>query len=116
MKLNIGEASTTGNAILSGIWADAELRLSCHLQVDGSDAAARAVWEVAAVVTILDVPLVKPPSCSGWTSSNPTCASQSHIAMDFVTGVPLSEVSTTILKIIDRFSKAVHFVPLCKFP
>ncbi len=40
----------------------------------------------------------------------------SHIAVDFVTGLPPSEGNDTILTIFDRFSKAVHFVPLLKLP
>lgn len=40
----------------------------------------------------------------------------SHIALDFITGLPPSEGNTVILTIIDRFSKAVHFVPLSKLP
>ena len=40
----------------------------------------------------------------------------SHIALDFITGLLPSHHHTTILTIIDRFSKAVHFVPLTKLP
>ena len=40
----------------------------------------------------------------------------SHIALDFVTGLPPSNHNTTILTIVDRFSKAVHFIPLTKLP
>ncbi|KAJ8333220.1 hypothetical protein SKAU_G00421160 [Synaphobranchus kaupii] len=40
----------------------------------------------------------------------------SHIGVDFVTGLPLSEGNTVILTIVDRFSKAVHFIPLPKLP
>ncbi|KAK9533156.1 hypothetical protein VZT92_008305 [Zoarces viviparus] len=40
----------------------------------------------------------------------------SHIAVDFVTGLPPSGGNTTILTIVDRFSKAVHFIPLPKLP
>ena len=40
----------------------------------------------------------------------------SHIAVDFVTGLPPSDGNTTILTIVDRFSKAVHFVSLPKLP
>lgn len=40
----------------------------------------------------------------------------SHIAVDFVTGLPPSEGNTVILTIVDRFSKTVHFVPLPKLP
>ena len=40
----------------------------------------------------------------------------SHIALDFVTGLPTSNHNTTILTIIDRFSKAFLFIPLTKVP
>lgn len=40
----------------------------------------------------------------------------SHIALDFVMGLPLSEGNDTILTIVSRFSKAVHFVALVKLP
>lgn len=40
----------------------------------------------------------------------------SHIALDFVTGLPASKGNTIILTIVDRFSKAVHFVALPKLP
>lgn len=38
----------------------------------------------------------------------------SHISLDFITGLPPSNHITTILTIVDRFSKAVHFIPLIK--
>ena len=40
----------------------------------------------------------------------------SHIAVDFVTGLPPSEGNDTVLTIVDRFSKCVHYVPLPKLP
>lgn len=40
----------------------------------------------------------------------------SHIAIDFVTDLPSSNHFTTILTIIDRFSKACRLVPLPKLP
>lgn len=41
----------------------------------------------------------------------------SHIAIDFVTGLPVSKGNTVILMVVDRFSKAVsHFIPLPIFP
>ena len=40
----------------------------------------------------------------------------SHISLDFVTGLPPSQGKTTIFTIIDRFSKAVHFIFLNKLP
>ncbi|KAF7641037.1 hypothetical protein LDENG_00298510, partial [Lucifuga dentata] len=40
----------------------------------------------------------------------------SHISVDFVTGLPVSEGNTTILSIIDCFSKMAHFVALSKLP
>lgn len=40
----------------------------------------------------------------------------SQITVDFVTSLPPSKGNTTILTIIDRLSKAVHFMPLAKLP
>lgn len=40
----------------------------------------------------------------------------SHIAVDFVTVLPPSDGNTTILTIVDCFSKSVHFLPLSKLP
>ena len=40
----------------------------------------------------------------------------SHVAVDFVTGLPPSEGNTVILTVVDRFSKAAHFIPLPKLP
>ncbi|KAI3361551.1 hypothetical protein L3Q82_013699, partial [Scortum barcoo] len=40
----------------------------------------------------------------------------SHIALDFATGLPTSATNTTILTIVDRFSKAAHFIALPKLP
>lgn len=40
----------------------------------------------------------------------------SHISLGFVTGVPLSGGCTTILIVVDGFSKMAHFVPLPKPP
>ena len=40
----------------------------------------------------------------------------SHIALDFITGLPSSNHHTTILTIVNRLSKAVHLIPLIKLP
>ncbi len=40
----------------------------------------------------------------------------SHIAIDFITDMPLSRGSTTILTVIDCFSKACRLIPLPKLP
>ncbi len=45
----------------------------------------------------------------------PSCP-WSHIALDFVSGLPPSRGYTVILKVVDCFSKAVHFMPLPKLP
>ncbi len=40
----------------------------------------------------------------------------SHVAIDFVTDLPSSNHFTTILTVIDRFSKACRLIPLTKLP
>ncbi|KAL0150648.1 hypothetical protein M9458_054065, partial [Cirrhinus mrigala] len=40
----------------------------------------------------------------------------SHIAIDFITDLPSSNNYTTILTVIDRFSKACRVIPLVKLP
>ena len=40
----------------------------------------------------------------------------SHISLDFISGLPPSNGFTTILVVVDRFSKAAHFIPLPKLP
>ena len=40
----------------------------------------------------------------------------SHLSMDFVTGLPVSEGNSAILVIVDRFSKACRLIPLPKLP
>lgn len=40
----------------------------------------------------------------------------SHIAIDFITDLPVSNGHTAILTIIDRFSKACCLIPLPKLP
>uniref|UniRef100_A0A3B3IPI7 Gypsy retrotransposon integrase-like protein 1 n=1 Tax=Oryzias latipes TaxID=8090 RepID=A0A3B3IPI7_ORYLA len=40
----------------------------------------------------------------------------SHLAIDFVTGLPPSHGNTTVLTVIDRFSKMAHFIPLPQLP
>lgn len=40
----------------------------------------------------------------------------SHLSMDFVNGLPVSEGNSVILVIVDRFSKACRLIPLPKLP
>ncbi len=49
------------------------------------------------------------------TTAIPQCP-WSHIAIDFVTDLPVSQGNTTILMVIDRFSKACRLIPLPKLP
>lgn len=39
-----------------------------------------------------------------------------NISLDFVKGLPPSDRNTTIFTVVDRFSKAAHFIPLPKLP
>lgn len=41
---------------------------------------------------------------------------RSHIALDFVTGLPASQGNMLVLTVVDRFSKATHCIPLPKSP
>ena len=40
----------------------------------------------------------------------------SDISMDFVTGLPASKENTTVLTVVDRFSKMTHFIAMPKLP
>ncbi len=40
----------------------------------------------------------------------------SHISLYFVSGLPPSHGNTVVLTMVDRFSKATHFIPLPKLP
>ncbi len=40
----------------------------------------------------------------------------SHISLDFVTGLLPFQGNTAVLTVVDRFSKATHFIPLPKLP
>lgn len=40
----------------------------------------------------------------------------SHLAIDFVTGLPESKDNSVILTAVDRFSKEAHFISLPKLP
>uniref|UniRef100_A0A8C1EY99 Gypsy retrotransposon integrase-like protein 1 n=1 Tax=Cyprinus carpio carpio TaxID=630221 RepID=A0A8C1EY99_CYPCA len=40
----------------------------------------------------------------------------SHIALDFITALPPSQGNTVVLTVVDRFSRAAHFIPLPKLP
>ncbi len=44
------------------------------------------------------------------------CRPWSHLAIDFITDLPKSDGNTTILTVIDRFSKACRLIPHSKLP
>lgn len=49
-------------------------------------------------------------------NSFPFLGNPGHLSVDFVTDLHNFNNFTTILVIIDRFSKACHFIPLKDFP
>ncbi len=66
-------------------------------------------------------PLATPPNLPGSSQPllNPLPTPRrpwSHIAIDFITDLPNSQGHTTILTIVDRFSKACRLIPLPKLP
>ena len=100
-------------------------RLSCHPGARRTQAIRRRFWwptiggDVRAFVSACSV-------CAQSNSTQPPSGQLqplpipkrpwSHIALDFVTGLPPSDGNTTILTVVDRFSKSVHLVPLPKIP
>ena len=50
------------------------------------------------------------------TLANTSLVPWSHIALDFVSGLPWSEGISVILTVVDRFSKVAHLVSLPKLP
>lgn len=71
--------------------------------------------------------LPAPPTCARNKSSKQTPTGLlhplpvssrpwSHIAIDFVTGLPPSNGNTVILTVVDCFSKSAHFLALFKLP
>lgn len=39
-----------------------------------------------------------------------------EVKLDYITGLPRSEGNTTVLTVLDRFSKMVHFIAIPKLP
>ncbi|KAI3375829.1 hypothetical protein L3Q82_004110 [Scortum barcoo] len=65
------------------------------------------------------VPGVRRRGRPGWDfSSHYRCHNVpwSHLTLDFITGLPPSKGNTTVLTVVDRFSKMAHFIPLPKLP
>ncbi|KAI3366213.1 hypothetical protein L3Q82_010034, partial [Scortum barcoo] len=56
------------------------------------------------------VPARRPCLGPKWACMGPT------VFMDFVTRLPSSKGNTTILTVVNRFSKMAHFIPLTKLP
>ncbi len=62
------------------------------------------------------IKIFSPTSCGPLTTLQIPQRPWSHIAIDFITDLPLSRDSTTILTAIDCFSKACRLIPLPKLP
>lgn len=63
--------------------------------------------ETGALAT--SVPIAKHHTCLLQTLGS---QGHTHIVLEFVTGLPLSRGNTIIMAIVDRFSKAAHFIAL----
>uniref|UniRef100_A0A3P9BXA9 Gypsy retrotransposon integrase-like protein 1 n=1 Tax=Maylandia zebra TaxID=106582 RepID=A0A3P9BXA9_9CICH len=72
-------------------------------------------YVTACTVCTRNKPSNQPPAGQLHPLSTPS-RPWSHIALDFITGLPPSAGNTVILTIIDRFSKVAHFIALPKLP
>ncbi|KAI2660356.1 Transposon Tf2-8 polyprotein [Labeo rohita] len=61
-------------------------------------------------------PTVRPDTITFIRNCSICNTSKSHIAVDFVTDLPSSNGYTTILSVVDRFSKGCRVIPLPKLP
>ncbi|KAI2657893.1 Transposon Tf2-6 polyprotein [Labeo rohita] len=107
-------------------WSHAS-RLAVHPGVRGTLTSVRQRFWWPAIVRDVRRYVASCPVCAQSKSSNSPPAGLlrplpipsrpwSHIALDFVSGLPSSAGNTIILTVIDRFSKAAHFIPLPKLP
>ncbi|KAI2647590.1 Transposon Tf2-6 polyprotein [Labeo rohita] len=107
-------------------WSHAS-RLAVHPGVRGTLTSVRQRFWWPAIVRDVRRCVASCPVCAQSKSSNSPPAGLlrplpipsrpwSHIALDFVSGLPSSAGNTVILTVIDRFSKAAHFIPLPKLP
>ncbi|KAI2664272.1 Transposon Tf2-9 polyprotein [Labeo rohita] len=107
-------------------WSHAS-RLAIHPGVRGTLTSVRQRFWWPAIVRDVRRYVASCPVCAQSKSSNSPPAGLlrplpipsrpwSHIALDFVSGLPSSAGNTVILTVIDRFSKAAHFIPLPKLP
>ncbi|KAI2656613.1 Transposon Tf2-9 polyprotein [Labeo rohita] len=107
-------------------WSHAS-RLAVHPGVRGTLTSVRQRFWWPAIVRDVRRYVASCPVCAQSKSSNSPPAGLlrplpipsrpwSHIALDFVSGLPSSAGNTVILTVIDRFSKAAHFIPLPKLP
>ena len=107
-------------------WAHSAL-LSCHPGVTRTIFVIRQrFWWPGMREDVLEYVSACPVCCRNKTSRKPPSGllrplpiphrPWSDIALDFVTGLPPSEGNTTILSVIDRFSKMAHFIALPKLP
>ncbi|KAL0149344.1 hypothetical protein M9458_055382, partial [Cirrhinus mrigala] len=107
-------------------WSHAS-RLAVHPGVRGTLTSVRQRFWWPAIVRDVRRYIASCPVCAQSKCSNSPPAGLlrplpissrpwSHITLDFVSGLPSSAGNTVILTVIDRFSKAAHFIPLPKLP
>lgn len=107
-------------------WAQSSL-LACHPGVTHNlPLLSRLLWCPAMRQdTMVFVAACVPCACSNTSNACPSGLPRpqviprhpwSHIAQDFIPGLPPSDSTTFFFTVIDRFSKCAHFVPLPQLP
>lgn len=78
------------------------------------DGDGKGYWVFCGILFSVYPEQVPTPKSSRIAPSTPS-SQLSLVLMDFIKGLP-SSVANTVILVVDRFSKAFHFIQLPKFP